>query len=51
MNYPLRDAILGFLVYGETAYEAAERLECLRENYPPEALACALNLLGSHRCV
>ena len=48
MNYPLRDAILGFLVYGETAYEAAERLECLRENYPPEALACALNLLGSH---
>lgn len=48
MNYPLRDAILGFLVYGETAYDAAERLECLRENYPPEALACALNLLGSH---
>ena len=27
MNYPLRDAILGFLVGDETAYAAAERLE------------------------
>lgn len=48
MNYPLRDAILGFLVYGEDAYTCAERIETLRENYPPEALACCLNLLGSH---
>ena len=48
MNYPLRDAILGFLVYGESAYQCAERIETLRENYPPEALACCLNLLGSH---
>ncbi len=39
MNYPLRDAILGFLVYGENAYQCAERIETLRENYPPEALA------------
>lgn len=48
MNYPLRDAILGFLVGNENAYQCAERLETLRENYPPEALACCLNLLGSH---
>ena len=48
MNYPLRDAILGFLVGGETAHQCAERLETLRENYPPEALSCCLNLLGSH---
>lgn len=48
MNYPLRDAILGFLVGGESAYQCAERLETLRENYPPEALACCLNLLSSH---
>lgn len=48
MNYPLRDAILGFLVGGESAYECAERIETLRENYPPEALTCCLNLLGSH---
>ena len=39
MNYPLRDAILGFLVGGETAHQCAERLETLRENYPPEALS------------
>lgn len=48
MNYPLRDAILGLLVYGESAYQTAERIETLRENYPPEALSCCLNLLGSH---
>lgn len=48
MNYPLRDLILGFLLEGETAWQAAEHIETLRENYPPEALACALNLLGSH---
>ena len=48
MNYPLRDAILGFLVGNESAYDCAEHLESLRENYPPEALACCLNLLGSH---
>ncbi|MDO4436624.1 MAG: 4-alpha-glucanotransferase [Coriobacteriaceae bacterium] len=48
MNYPLRDAILGFLVGGESAYCCAKRIETLRENYPPEALACCLNLLGSH---
>ncbi len=32
----------------ENAYQCAERIETLRENYPPEALACCLNLLGSH---
>lgn len=48
MNYPLRDAILGLLIDGETAYQTAERIETLRENYPPEALSCCLNLLGSH---
>ncbi|WP_195419812.1 4-alpha-glucanotransferase [Collinsella sp. D33t1_170424_A12] len=48
MNYPFRDMVLGFLLGGETAYQAAEHIETLRENYPPEALRCALNLLGSH---
>lgn len=48
MNYPFRDMVLGFLLGGETAYQAAERIETLRENYPAEALHCALNLLGSH---
>ena len=48
MNYPLRDALLGFLTGKVDAPEFAEALEALRENYPPDALYCALNLLGSH---
>ncbi|MDY2776923.1 MAG: 4-alpha-glucanotransferase [Collinsella sp.] len=48
MNYPFRDMVLNFLLGHETAHQAAERIETLRENYPPEALMCALNLLGSH---
>lgn len=51
MNYPFRDMVLGLLLgeeSGYTAHDAAEAIETLRENYPDEALACALNLLGSH---
>ncbi len=51
MNYPFRDLVLGLLTGedgGYTARDAAEAIEALRENYPPEALACCLNLLGSH---
>ena len=40
MNYPLRDAILGFLVYGENAYQCAERIEkmCIRDRPMAERL-------------
>ena len=31
-----------------SAADAVEAIEALHENYPPEALACCLNLLGSH---
>ena len=48
MNYPFRDMVIGFLTGGTDAHDAAEVIESLRENYPPEALRCALNLLGSH---
>ena len=48
MNYPLRVALLDFLTNKADAPELAEALEALRENYPPDALYCALNLLGSH---
>ncbi|QWT17141.1 glycoside hydrolase family 13 protein [Collinsella sp. zg1085] len=48
MNYPVRDVIIGFLRGWMSAELAAETLESLRENYPPEALCCALNLLSSH---
>ena len=48
MDYPFRDMVIGFLMGGKTAYDAAEDIETLHENYPAEALHCALNLLSSH---
>ncbi|MFR7797202.1 MAG: hypothetical protein ACLU37_02795 [Collinsella sp.] len=56
MDYPFRDMVIGFLMGYKNAYQAAEDIETLRENYPREALACALNLLrattvrASSRC-
>ncbi len=48
MNYPLRDSLLGFLTGGVSAPTFAATLESLCENYPHEAFAGALNLIGSH---
>ena len=50
MNYPFRNIVIGLLTGkdGYNAYDAAEAIETLSENYPPEALRCSLNLLDSH---
>lgn len=48
MNYPLRDGLLEFALGRISGPQLRELLESLRENYPPEALFGALNLLGSH---
>ena len=48
MNYPFRDMAIGFLMGGCNAFDAAETINTIVENYPAEALNCALNLLGSH---
>jgi len=48
MNYPLRDAVIGFLTGKITPEQAAEDLYSLYENYPHEAFYGALNLFGSH---
>ena len=48
MNYPFRDAVLGFLLGSTSAADAAESLASITENYPLEAQAAALNLLSSH---
>lgn len=48
MNYPLRDAILGFLLGSTDAWAFARALESQRENYPPQFLYACMNLLGSH---
>ncbi len=48
MNYPLRDALLGFLVGSIPAEQLANVITTLQENYPNEAFHSALNLMGSH---
>ena len=47
MNYPLRDAILGFL-NGGTAEHFAESMECIRENYPKDVFYNLMNVIGTH---
>ncbi len=48
MNYPFRTAVLDFLLGRMSAGDAAESLMSIAENYPPEAMYAALNLLSSH---
>ena len=47
MNYPFRSALIDFLL-GENGDEFRERMETLRENYPPSAFYSAMNALGTH---
>lgn len=47
MNYPLREAILGFLG-GGTAEHFAERMETVRENYPRAVFYNLMNIIGTH---
>ena len=48
MNYPFRDGVMGFMKGWSNAYDLAELLTSLQENYPPQNFYGALNLLGSH---
>ena len=48
MHYPLRDILLDYINYSMSAGQAADRLMCFAEHYPPENLYGALNLIGSH---
>ncbi len=47
MNYPLRSALIGYLLGGDAA-QFMEDMETLREHYPPFAFHNAMNLLGTH---
>ena len=47
MNYVLKDAVLAFVMTGDSEL-FAERMGGLLENYPPVALHCAMNLIGTH---
>lgn len=48
MNYPLRDAIVDFMVCRRGAEDFVRRVENLRENQPAAFFYAAMNLLGSH---
>ncbi len=48
MNYPFRTAILNFVKGQDDGYGLQETLMTIAENYPPQVLACNMNLLGSH---
>ena len=48
MNYPLRDALLGFMTGEITALQFTRRISHLQEAYPPEFFYSLMNLIGSH---
>lgn len=48
MNYPFRDGIESFIMGDITAFDLAEKLMSLYENYPHDNFYGNLNLLGSH---
>ena len=48
MHYPFRDGAVDFMLGRTDSGAFAEAMESIRENYPPSALAGALNLLGTH---
>ena len=48
MNYPFRTAILNFLRGKDDGSALGETVMTIAENYPPQVLACNMNLLGSH---
>ena len=47
MNYPFRSALIDFLL-GDNGEHFQNRLETIRENYPPFAFYSAMNALGTH---
>jgi len=51
MNYPFRTAILDFIQGNDDGRQLKETVMTIAENYPPQVLACNMNLLGSHDTV
>lgn len=47
MNYPFKDAMLGFLT-GVDASESMEIILSVLENYPPQVIRLLMNLIDSH---
>lgn len=51
MNYPLKNAILGFLCGRINAEATSEELLSLIENYPSISQRCLMNIIGTHDTV
>ncbi|MDE6059340.1 MAG: Beta-galactosidase C-terminal domain [Clostridia bacterium] len=50
MNYPLKNAIINFILSGRTA-ELRETISMLIDHYPKQTLDCLMNILGTHDTV
>ncbi|MDR1262123.1 MAG: glycoside hydrolase family 13 protein [Oscillospiraceae bacterium] len=48
MNYPLRGALIAFLIGTITAPQAARQIDALMEQYPKPFAYALMNLMGSH---
>ena len=48
MNYPFRTAILSFAKGIDDGHRFKETVMTIAENYPPQVLACNMNLLSTH---
>ncbi|MBR2471069.1 MAG: glycoside hydrolase family 13 protein, partial [Clostridia bacterium] len=48
MNYPFKDAIIGYVKGEITGKDFAERIMTIVENYPRPVLDCLMNLLSTH---
>ncbi len=48
MNYPFRDAILGFVKGYISGNDFSERIMTIAENYPRPVMDCLMNLLSTH---
>ncbi len=48
MNYPFRDAIIGFLQGHISAFDLADTVMRICENYPSDVVSCLMNSLSTH---
>ncbi len=51
MNYPFRTAILNYIRGWDNGRGIRDTVMNIAENYPPQVLACNMNLLGTHDTV
>ena len=48
MNYPFRTAIINYIRGWDSGHALRDTVMSIVENYPPEVVACNMNLLGTH---